>query len=244
MKKNYKLREGNLNREKLPAYTWDKFKLIMDNVPSNLLKRTRLTKSKVLQLYSFYCLLALTCSRPNELLKFSTGDLQFVKFQDKTFAIITLRNSKYKRYFKKKLFNGERLIVKRLKQDDKAIKRIPINLDNKENHFLIRPIIDYITIVKENYTQLSDIPLFTGLNRFKLWWYFLKATGQSDKDFKTIGLNIYAIKHIAIQHLVVDKNVDQKIMENIVGHRDSNYLKFYYNLQVNDILKELDRKGA
>jgi integrase len=234
------LREGFLTRERLPSYTWSKFKLIMDNIPTNLIERTKMKKIKVLQLYSFYCLNALTCCRPSELLRTTVGDIQLVKYNDINFAIITLKNLKYKRFFRKKLPNGEKVIIKRTKQDDQAIKRIPINLDNEENYFLIKPFLEYYALLVGH----NDLQMFQGLNKWKAWYYFVKATSLNKAKVPRDGLNLYAIKHIAVQHLVVDKNMDQYTMEKIVGHRDSNSLRFYYNLQVKDVIKQIVDKGA
>lgn len=238
--KNYKLRSGNLSLEKLPNYTWDKFGNIMNSIPEKLSKRTKLSNIQILQLHCFYCLLALTFSRPSELLDLKVEDIRIISYNSKNIAIVSLTNLKFKRFFRKNI-NGKVIILKNNTRDKMAVKNVPINLDNEENRFLIRPFISYLKLVADK----PELRMFSGMNIFKAWYYFVRATNETDrrKDMQT-GLNVYAIKHIAINHIVVDKDMDVKTVTRLVGHRDLNSLEFYFNLQTKDIIKQLLDKGA
>jgi hypothetical protein len=226
-------RQGFIYAGNLHRFSWERYLLAMEQFDKRINSRGNLTKFELLQLRCMISILTYTECRPNELLLLTLSDIKTVEYNEGLFYVFTFKNSKHH-----PSRSGKKII------DRKPIKSVPVKLSIQDKHpeefkEFIEPMVAYIEKMKKEKDWTEDLKLFGNWTRFRLYYYFIQGTYTDEKDLKN-GINIYGIKHISVQHDIIDNGLGLADVAAKTGHRNLQSLSWYFQYSYKDILKRID----
>ena len=226
-------RQGFIYAGNLHRFSWEKYLLAMEKFDNLIKSRGNISNFELLQLRCMIAILTYTECRPNEVLLLTLSDIKIVEFNNSLFYVITFKNSKHH-----PTRNGKKVI------DKKPIKTVPIKLNIQDKHpdefkQFIEPMVAYIEKMKQEKEWTDQHKLFGNWDRFKLYYRFIQGTYFGEKELKN-GINVYGIKHISVQHDIIDNGLALADVAAKTGHRNLQSLSWYFQYSYKDILKRID----